>query len=121
VMPGGFRTVKRVDIIGRLQKKGWTVVKRSAEPFRLPPDVAVRHPNLPAAVTKFLGGLLSCENDTKTAWFLCEADYAGTSGAAFRWDEWERMSLEAAADDSRFAAAARAFWGRAFAIPTIGS
>jgi hypothetical protein len=75
----------------------------------LPPEVSARHPKLPAAFIKFLGGVASCENDNQTAWFLCEADYAGTSGAAFRWDEWERMSLEAAGDDRHLATAVRAF------------
>lgn len=45
----------------------------------------------------------------ETAWFLCEADYAGTSGAAFRRDEWERMSLEAAGVDGRLAEAVSEF------------
>ena len=49
-------------------------------------------------------------NANQTEWFLCEADFAGTSGSAFRWDEWEQMSLQAAGDDAQFAAKVRAFW-----------
>jgi hypothetical protein len=93
-----------------MKEQGWTVVKRRKRTLRLPPEVAARHPKIPPALTEFLGSLSSCENDTQTAWFLCEGDYAGTSGAAFKWDEWERMSLEAAADDSRLADAVRGFW-----------
>ncbi len=52
----------------------------------------------------------SCEDAEQKAWFLCEADYAESRGAAFRWDEWERMSLDAAGDDAEFADAVRAFW-----------
>lgn len=102
--------MNRAEAIHRLRQLGWAVVERPERPFRLPPEVANRHRSLPASLTHFLSGLSSCNNDTETAWFLCEADYAGTSGAAFRWDEWERMSLEAADDDSEVADAARAFW-----------
>ncbi|MFO0968688.1 MAG: hypothetical protein U0793_24285 [Gemmataceae bacterium] len=76
----------------------------------MPSAVSARHPKLPAAFSKFVGGLTSCLNHGETAWFLCEADYSGTSGAAFVWDEWERLSLDAAGDDPRFAAKVRSFW-----------
>jgi hypothetical protein len=102
--------VIRAEIIRRLQKQGWNVTKRPGRSLRLPPEVTARHPKLPESLTKFLGGLSSCENQTQTAWFLCEADYSGMSGSAFRWDEWERMSLEAAVDDRRLREAVSGFW-----------
>lgn len=102
--------MNRADIIRRLQKQGWNVTKRPGRSFRLPPDVVARYPKLPPRFTEFLGGLSSCENQTQTAWFLCEADYGGTTGAAFRWDELEQMSLEAAKDDRRLGEAVRGFW-----------
>ena len=102
--------MKRADIIRRLEKQGWKVAKRSGRSLRLPIEVVVRYPKLPPTLTEFLGGLSSCENQTQTAWFLCEADYDGTSGAAFRWDEWERISLEAAEDDAGLVDAVREFW-----------
>ncbi|HZZ80014.1 MAG TPA: hypothetical protein VFE62_15955 [Gemmataceae bacterium] len=102
--------MKQSDLIDRLRKSGWEVVTRPDRALRLPPEISARHSKLPAALTKFLGSVDSCINETQTAWFLCEADYAGTSGAAFRWDEWEQLSLNAAGDDGRFAAKVRAFW-----------
>ncbi len=102
--------MKLPDTLRRLQEQGWSVVTRRNRKLRLPAEVAARHPKIPPALTEFLGGLASCENDAQTAWFLCEGDYGGTSGAAFRWDEWERMSLDAAADDRRSAEAIRRFW-----------
>jgi hypothetical protein len=100
----------QANLIERLRKKGWIVSERVAQPLRLPPEIAARHPKVPISLADFLGSVSACENASHTEWFLCEADYAGTSGSAFRWDEWERMSLEAAGDDSRLAAHVRAFW-----------
>lgn len=99
----------QADIVARLRRLGWTVEERSDWTFRLPPEVAARHPHVPAALTEFLSGLSACVNRTQTEWFLCEADFHGTSGGAFRWDEWERMSLEAAGNAAE-TAEVRAFW-----------
>jgi hypothetical protein len=107
---GGIHPVKRPHTIDRLRKQGWTVVTRPERALELPSDVAARHPKLPAALASFLGGLSSCVDDARTAWFLCEADYGETSGAAFRWDEWERISSEAAGDDRQLGEAVRGFW-----------
>jgi len=41
---------------------------------------------------------------------VSQSDYEGMSGAAFRWDEWERLSLDAACDDAKFITEIRAFW-----------
>jgi hypothetical protein len=102
--------MQRSDVLQRLRQRGWAVTERPAQPLRLPPDVARRHPEVPEPLTTFLGGLSACEEADQKAWFLCEADYAGTSGSAFRWDEWERMSLDAAEGNARLVAAVRAFW-----------
>ena len=102
--------MERSDLIQSLRQHGWAVTERPSQQLRLPPEVAARHPKLPKSLATFLGGLSACEDATQTTWFLCEADYAGTGGAAFRWDEWERMSLDAAGDDLRLVAEVRAFW-----------
>jgi len=98
------------DLIQQLRQRGWTVIERSAPNFRLPPELAARHPKLPKSLAEFLGRIASCVDSTQTAWFLCEADYAGTADSAFRWDEYERMSIEASDGDPQLLASVRAFW-----------
>lgn len=100
----------RSDYLQRLRQQGWAVTERPGQKLRLPPEVAARHPNVPRSLAEFLGGLAACVDATQTAWFLCEADYAGTAGAAFRWDEWELMSLDAACGDPLLIAEVRGFW-----------
>ena len=106
--------MNRADILARFRRRGWTVEERPRSRLRLPDPIAARYPNLPVALVEFLGGLSSCDNASQTAWFLCEADYWGTSGAAFRWDEWERMSLAAWDGDRHGIAKVQAFWDSHF-------
>ena len=102
--------MNQADIIERLRRQGWTVEERADRTLRLPPEVAARYPELPTSLCEFLGGLRECVNNSQTVWFLCESDYCGTSGTAFRWDEWERMSLDAAGGDTPLVASVRDFW-----------
>ena len=103
-----------MDDIAGLRRQGWAVEERPFGPLRLPPHVAARYPTLPESLAGFLRRVTSCVNAAETAWFLCEADFCGTSGAAYRWDEWERLSLDAAGGDARWSAEVRAFWDAHF-------
>ena len=47
------------QIVEHLRQAGWNVVERTDRSFRLPPEIAERHPNVPCALTEFLGGIAS--------------------------------------------------------------
>lgn len=98
------------NVYRRLRQHGWSVTERTPQSLQLPAEIAIRHPKIPASLTAFLGGLADCTNSTNTAWFLCEADYAGTSESAFRWNEWELLSLGAGVDDPPFTVKVQSFW-----------
>lgn len=53
---------------------------------------------------------LLCGAD-ETTWFLSAGDYAGTTDSAFAWNEFERLSLDAALDAEDRARIA-SFWAR---------
>ncbi len=99
-----------MDILERLELAGWSLERRDGQPLRLPPELIARHPAIPASLLWFLDRVSSCINAKQTAWFLCEADFCGTSDSAFRWDEWEQLSLESVGDDAEWASSVRAFW-----------
>lgn len=63
-----------------------------------------------------LDGVESAVNPEETAWLLCAGDYAAQGDGAFRWDEWERLSLESAAGDPAWEAEIRRFWDRRLPI-----
>ena len=106
--------MNRAAIITQLREQGWTVEAHEGQSFRLPAIIAARYPRLPASLAEFLSGLKQCVDSSQTTWFLCQCDYEGTSGSAFRWDEWEQLSLDAADGDAGFSSEIRAFWDSHF-------
>ena len=106
--------MNRAAIISRLRESGWTVEEQSGRSFQLPPDIAARYPRLPEALIEFLSGLTLCMDSSQKTWFLCQGDFEGSSGSAFRWDEWERLSLDAARGDARLISEIRGFWDTHF-------
>lgn len=97
----------------RLKDLGWLV---TTGPIRqtLPQDVLDRYDRIPSDL---LAAIVSTEvavSPDEKAWFLCHGDYAGASDAAFRWNEWEQQSLEAASGDSDWESQIRGFWDAHF-------
>ncbi|MCL2310526.1 MAG: SMI1/KNR4 family protein [Proteobacteria bacterium] len=103
-----------MNLITELRRLGWSIEERLACPVQLPPEVSARYPRLPATLVAFLSGVVTCVNPSETTWFLCEADFYETSESAFRWNEWELISLEAADGDDHLRSSVRAFWDNHF-------
>jgi len=84
--------------------------------FQLPAEISCRYPKLQESLTEFLSGLESCVSPSETEWFLCQSDYEGRSGAAFRWNEWEELGIQAARDsrDAKWEQQIRGFWDKYF-------
>lgn len=91
--------------------KGWTVARREGIPLSLPEAVTRRYA-VPKEYLDFLDRVLLCAGPMDTEWFLCEEGYRQEDPDAFRWDECERMSLDAARDmqDPEEEARVTAFW-----------
>lgn len=106
-------TVEELETyLGLLRSKGWGVERGGADGLAPAGAFAARHRTLPEDYAEFLRRVASCVNADETVWFLCAADYNGESASAFAWDEFERMSLEAAEGDERAARDVREFWDR---------
>jgi len=95
-----------------LRGKGWTVLKREGHPHKLPESISGRYKNLPSGWISFLNSIRTCVRPDETAWFLCMEDYERQDDGAFRWNEFELMSLQAAASDhdTGWRKSIRAFW-----------
>ncbi len=106
--------MNRAAVIAQLRDQGWNVEIEDGRPFRLPDIVAERYPRLPDSLADFLSGLTQCANRSQTKWFLCQCDFEGRSDSAFRWDEWEQLSLDAARGDASYISEIRSFWDSHF-------
>lgn len=96
--------------ISGLRDTGWLVQKRqdSATPFDR--NFNKRYLNIPDDYLFFLEKIKYCSNPSQTAWFLTEPEYRGTNKSAFRWDELELLSIDAADGDSNLVVEIREFW-----------
>ena len=92
-----------------LRSKGWKVVESSG-PVDLNSDFRRRYPRIPEQYEKFLSRVTSCVNKDETVWFLCAAEYNGTSNAEWAWNEFEKLDLEGAKDDQEWRNETIAFW-----------
>jgi hypothetical protein len=102
--------------LASLEKRGWRVDPRAVPGPLLSPHLLVRYPSLPADLVAFLSGLEVCCNRGEDIWFLTAADYARSTPETFRWNEFELMSLESAAEqgEDEQAANVRKFWDAHF-------
>ena len=76
--------------------KGWTVERRTV-PLSLPQGVTRRYA-FPPEYLDFLERAAICAGPMDTEWFLCEENYSQQDPDAFRWNEPELISLDAARD-----------------------
>jgi hypothetical protein len=87
----------------------WRITTARQDIGALPEDVTVRY-DMPDEYRGFLAQVANCANFEETKWFLCLDDYLPKSEGSFHWNEFERISLEAAAGDDEWARSIRAFW-----------
>jgi hypothetical protein len=93
--------------IDTLIRLGWKA-RASDMPTPLPAAIDKRYPDIPSPVRAFLEHIEECARGGEQVWFLTPADYAGTSGSGFAWNEWETVESEDA--DTAEAADIGAFW-----------
>src|SRR5690242_13556396 len=84
--------------LSRVEQAGWKVHLEPA-PRALPTDVRRRYAWLPADIEGFVSELEFAVNPNETAWLLGWQDFVGTSSSAFKWNEWEILSIDAVRGD----------------------
>ena len=87
--------------------EGWKVELQAHE-VQLPPAIRKRFPQIPHDVVGFISQVKTCVRKDDTAWMLCVEDFVRNEG--FRWDEFERLSLDAASDDVEWQGRITSFW-----------
>ncbi|MBQ3034352.1 MAG: hypothetical protein IJD28_08215 [Deferribacterales bacterium] len=92
--------------------------KTPSSELNLAHEIIQRYGPLPPELTGFFKKTLSLSTKGKTAWFLCEDDYAGAedSGYSLAWNEAEVRSLDAALGDSHLMSDIKAWWDKRLPI-----
>jgi hypothetical protein len=93
----------------RLRGKGWHCVENAVQP-EWPAAINSRYPWVPQDVRDAMVELQEVVSADQTCWLLTARDYAGDSESSFAWNEWERLSMEAAGDDRDWIERIQTFW-----------
>ena len=91
-----------------MRAAGWQV--KPNEGRGLPEIIKKRYPNCPQGWLDFIAAAGELTSGDEQIWFLCAKDYMPQKHGAFPWNEWERLSLEAAGDDPAWRREILQFW-----------
>ncbi len=99
--------------VSRLRLSGWHV---DEDPHRcvIPAEIRARYAWVPEATLGLLEGLNEVVSPDEKAWLLTGSDFAEASQAAFAWNEFEALSLQAAGADDLLRFRIREFWNGHF-------
>ena len=88
---------------------GWRIKTGNKEAF--PNIIKERYPwASDCCLNNFISSFESLTNASDTSWFLSNIDFSGNSDSAFAWNEWEKISTDAADGDQYLAEKIKSFW-----------
>ncbi|MDR1930737.1 MAG: hypothetical protein LBQ44_08940, partial [Treponema sp.] len=103
------------NFIDWAKNNGWNILLENNRINNLPENLMQRY-NIPNEYKAFLGKIKICINAEENIWFLCIGDYLEESEDAFRWNEFELISIEAADDDNELINGIKDYWNKHFPI-----
>ena len=101
---------KRDTFLNWAKEHGWTIIENKQGVLHLNEGILARYKDIPTSYLEFLRTITQCVAPDELTWFLCEDDYNGRSDSEFTWDEFERLSLEAAMEDETWRADITTWW-----------
>jgi hypothetical protein len=93
----------------------WNITIENNTIRNLPENILARY-NIPDEYKTFLENIKICTNSEENTWFLCIGDYLEKSEDAFRWNEFELISLESADGDGELINVIKNYWDKHFPI-----
>ncbi|MFC4305324.1 SMI1/KNR4 family protein [Cohnella boryungensis] len=91
-------------------ENGWDIAGKSGFELNLSSSVISRYKDIPNEFLDFLRRVKRCITPNEKTWFNCEDEFNNSSDLAFKWNEFEVLSLEAAMDDSIWKSQITAWW-----------
>jgi hypothetical protein len=95
------------SFVATLRSRGWRYVsaEKSSSPW-----LPARYPLVPSDLSEFLQSFSQLQNPDETRWFISADDFRSEDARGFAWNEFERMSLGAAAGDIEWSNEIQSFW-----------
>jgi len=89
---------------------GWDITEKSGFQLNVNSSVISRYKEIPNEYLEFLSVVEKCITPNEKTWFICENEFNNSSAIAFKWNEYELLSLEAARDDYIWKSEISAWW-----------
>lgn len=98
------------EFINWAKKNKWDIEIKTDMKCVLNENITSRYDNIPLEYLEFLKTIKHCISPDEKSWFICEDEYNSTSDTVFRWNEFERLSLEAAENDEVWKEEIASWW-----------
>jgi len=91
-------------------ENGWDITEKSGLQLNLDSSITARYKEIPHEYLDFLSAVEKCMTPDEKTWFNCEDEFNNSSDSAFKWNEVELLSLEAAVNDDSWKSEITAWW-----------
>lgn len=103
---------KSNEFIKWAKDKGWDITFKLKSELELNNSLITRYKGISSCYVEFLKAVKQCITPSEKTWFLCEDNYNNISNIAFKWNEFELISLEAAEDDREWKEEIVSWWDK---------
>jgi len=97
-------------------ENGWDITQKSDFQLKVDGSIISRYKEIPKEYVEFLSLVKQCVTPSEKTWFICEDEFNNSSDHAFKWNEFELLSLEAAMDDDSWKSEITTWWDSYFPI-----
>ena len=100
------------DFISWIENNGWNITCKSETELKLNYNIVSRYKDISQSYIEFLKRVKQCIAPSQKAWFVCEDEYNNNSEIAFKWNEFELLSLKAAENNEKWKAEIISWWDK---------
>lgn len=98
------------EFINWAKDNNWDLIQKNQVSLKLKDDITLRYNGIPDEYIEFLKNVKQLISPSEKTWFLCEDEYNSNSDIAFKWNEFELLSLEVAEDDDEWKSEIISWW-----------
>jgi hypothetical protein len=100
------------EFISWAKDNEWDIIVKSEAELKLNDSLTSRYKQIPESYIEFLKIIKQCFTPNEKTWFICEDEYNNNSDIAFKWNEFEILSLEAAEKDKGWKTEITSWWNK---------